>query len=82
MSDISHYGVIVFSGDPAGEHPDEALCGSSPSMGFIACGSRDYCWRALATWTDKHPLRTWEEAEVLARDMTVVGARQAAANAR
>ena len=70
----THYGVIAFSGDPAEEHPDEALRGKAPHLQFIACGPEDFCWSALATWTAKHPLRLWEEAEVLARHPSVVQA--------
>lgn len=81
-NDVSHYGVIFFGGDPMGEHPDEELCGREPSMKFIACGSEDFCWAALASWTEKHPLRMWEDVEVLARDMTVVRTHQAASRAR
>jgi hypothetical protein len=68
----THYGVIVFSGDPAGEHEDEALRGHSPSLTLIGCGPEQFCWEALARWTAKHPLRLWEEAEVLARHSSVV----------
>lgn len=68
----THYGVIVFSGDPASEHPDEELRGSGPSMCLIATGSEEFCWDALARWTANHPLRVWEEAEVLARDLLLV----------
>ncbi len=64
----THYAVITFSGDPNNEHPDEDLRGSHPLMERIACGSEDFCWLALARRTDRHPLRMWEEAEVLARD--------------
>ena len=83
MSDTrnTHYAVIVFSGDPASEHPDEELRGRPPSLEFIACGPREFCWMALVDWTAEHPLRQWEEAEVLARDPGLVAARQASADA-
>ena len=74
MAVISHYAVIVFSGDPCSEHPDEDLRGSEPRMEFIAQGSAEFCWEALARWTDGHPLRMWEEAEVLARDLATATA--------
>jgi hypothetical protein len=73
----THYAVIAFSGDPAGEHPDEDLHGQEPSLDFIACGPEEFCWDALERQTDKHPLRMWEEAEVLARDPLLVAAQTA-----
>ena len=68
----THYAVITFGGDPASEHEDEALRGHGPSLTLIACGPEQFCWEALATWTAKHPLQHWEEAEVLARHSSVV----------
>lgn len=68
----THYAVIVFSGDPAGEHPDPELHGRAPHLDLIACGPEDFCWNALAQWTSRHPLRMWEDAEVLARHPSVV----------
>lgn len=65
----THYAVVTFSGDPAGEHPDDELHGKGPSVEFIACGSESFCWDSLVAWTGSHPLRMWEEAEVLARDL-------------
>ena len=67
----THFGVIYFSGDPAGEHSDEELRGHSPSLSLIANGPESFCWGALRAWTDNHPLRQWEHAEVVAR--AVVG---------
>lgn len=67
----THYGVIMFSGDPDGEHGDSDLQGHSPSMTLICAGQEQFCWDSLATWTTKHPLRQWEDAEVLARDSSV-----------
>jgi hypothetical protein len=64
----THYAVIVFGGDPASEHPDPELRGRGPSLDLIAAGPAEFCWEALARWTAEHPLRLWEEAEVLARD--------------
>ena len=64
----THYAVVVFSGDPAAEHPDEELRGHAPSLSLIACGPEDFCWRAAADWTAEHPLRIWEDVEVLPRD--------------
>lgn len=77
----THYGVIVFSGDPAREHPDPDLNGHPPSMTLIATGPEDFCWRALGQWTAKHPLRMWEEAEVLARDTHLVEQQKLMADA-
>lgn len=68
----TNYAVIVFGGDPASEHPDEELRGSSPTMTFLAAGPEEFCWEAVERWTAKHPLRMWETAEVLARDPSVV----------
>ena len=68
----THYGVIAFSGDPANEHENVALRGSSPSLMLIACGPEQFCWDSLAAWTAKHPLRLWEEAEVLTRHPSMV----------
>lgn len=70
----THYALIMFSGDPACEHPDPDLCGSGPTATFIAAGPEDFCWEALAGWTAKHPLRQWEEAEVVARHNSVIRA--------
>lgn len=63
----THYGLIHFSGDPAGEHPDPELNGSEPGLQLIAAGSEPFCWESLAAWTARHPLRMWEMAEVVAR---------------
>jgi hypothetical protein len=68
----THYGLIMFSGDPAGEHPDPELQGSAPSATFIAAGEAEFCWDALTQWTEHNPLRQWETAEVVARDPSVV----------
>lgn len=68
----THYGVLVFSGDPAEEHPDQDLRGQPPLMTRIACGPEEFCWAALEAWTAKHPLRMWEDAEVLTRHPSVV----------
>jgi len=68
----THYAVIAFSGDPAGEHPDESLRGTHPSLTLIACGNEQFCWRSLEQWTAKHPLRMWEDAEVVERHPSVV----------
>lgn len=67
----THYAVIYFSGDPAGEHPDSDLNGQAPHLNFIGSGDEEFCWRAVNNWTEKHPLRTWEHAEVLTRTMNV-----------
>ncbi len=67
MSTQTHFGVIYFSGDLTGTHPDPELNGHSPRMEVIANGDEDFCWRALQQWTAKHPLRMGEAAEVLAR---------------
>lgn len=71
----THYGVIAFSGDPADEHPDPELRGCAPRLDLIACGSEEFCWVQLERWTAEHPLRMWEEAEVLVRDAANVAAR-------
>lgn len=70
----THYGVVVFSGDPDGEHDDPDLNGHSPSIMLICSGSKQFCWDSMTTWTAKHPLRKWEYVEVLAKDSQVVGA--------
>lgn len=77
----THYAVIAFSGDPAGEHNDDELRGAPPQLDLIACGPEQLCWDALTAWTEKHPLRMWEHAEVLARDpdLAADGARRLAA---
>lgn len=62
----------MFGGDPGGEHPDDELRGCEPMLALIACGPEDHCWRALERWTAKHPLRLWETAEVLVRDLSSV----------
>lgn len=68
----SHYAVIAFSGDPASEHPDEELRGNPPGLDFIAAGPEQFCWDSLAEWTARYPLRMWETAEVLVRDLSTV----------
>ncbi len=68
----THYAVLAFSGDPDGEHPDPELCGTCPSLRLIAAGPEDFCWESLARWTDQHPLRMWEDAEVVERHPSVV----------
>lgn len=70
----THYGVLVFGGDPAGEHPDEELRGQAPRMELLCSGPEEFCWKAVSRWTAKKPLRMWETAEVLARDPSVVRA--------
>lgn len=64
---VTHFGVIHFLGDLDDEHPDPDLKGRGPHIEVIAAGGEDHCWRALAEWTVKHPLRLFESAEVLAR---------------
>lgn len=68
----THYAVVAFSGDPGREHADPELNGQPPSLDLIACGSEEFCWAAVETWTETHPLREWEDVEVLARDLTRV----------
>lgn len=68
----THYGVLTFSGDPDNEHPDEELRGTGPHLELIAAGDEESCWRSLAKWTETHPLRLWEDAEVLERHPSVV----------
>lgn len=68
----THYALIHFSGDPDEEHPDEELRGKEPHLQFIACGPEEFCWDSLFRWTEKHPLRQWETAEVVARHLSVV----------
>ena len=67
LSPNTHYAVLAFSGDPACEHPDPELNGSPPKLDLIAAGDEEFCWDALARWTADHPLRMWEDAEVLTR---------------
>lgn len=71
----THYAVVSFSGDPMCEHGDPELCGRAPHLEFVACGPEDFCWEALARWTESHPLLEWQEAEVLTRDAALVSAR-------
>lgn len=68
----THYGIVVFSGDPASEHPDAELRGQSPSITLIACGPEQFCWDRLVSWADSHPLRMWEDVEVVTRHSSVV----------
>ena len=68
----THYAVVSFGGDPDGEHPDPDLQGREPHLTVIACGTEQFCWDHADTWTSKHPLRAWEEVEVLARHPSVV----------
>lgn len=68
----THYAVIVFGGDPGSEHPDEDLRGSAPSIFLLGCGPEDFCWGSAARWTAKHPLRMWEEVEIVRRHPSVV----------
>lgn len=68
----THYAVIAFSGDPDSEHPDEELRGTGPSLQLIAAGPEGFCWDSLDQWTRKHPLRMWEDAEVVERHPSVV----------
>jgi len=68
----THYAAIVFSGDPAGEHEDEELRGHAPSLTLLASGPEEFCWESARRWTARHPLRTWEEVEVLTRHPSVV----------
>lgn len=70
----THYALIMFSGDPDEEHPDPDLRGTGPSATLIAAGPEDFCWETLTTWTAKHPLRQWEDAEVVARHQSVIRA--------
>lgn len=73
---ITHYGVVTFEGDPAAEHEDSDLRGQPTVMTLIASGSEEFCWAALAKWTAEHPLREWEQVEVLARHPWVVRAEE------
>ena len=61
-------------GPVGGAHPDEELCWQEPSLTLIASGPEDFCWESLAKWTEKHPLRMWEDAEVVERHPSVVRA--------
>lgn len=68
-------GVIEFEGDFDGDHPDEELRGEGPSMHLIASSpitveedAEGFCWSALASWTESHPLRRGETAQVLRQD--------------
>lgn len=63
----THYGVVVFTGDPDEEHPNESLRGRCPHMELICAGTEEGCWAALNAWTMRHPLEQWQHAEVLAR---------------
>jgi hypothetical protein len=68
----SHYAVVVFEGDPGGEHPDAELRGHGPRLTLIGSGSADFCWAVIASWTGRHPLRQWEHAEVVARSPEMI----------
>lgn len=68
----THYAVVTFSGDFEGDHPDEDLRGHAPSLALIAAGPEEFCWEALRKWTDAHPLRRDEQAEVVARHPSAV----------
>jgi hypothetical protein len=63
----THYAVVVFEGDPGGEHPDPELRGRGPRLTLIGSGSADFCWAVIGRWTSTHPLRRSEHAEVVAR---------------
>jgi hypothetical protein len=78
----THYAVITFSGDPAREHPDEELRGHEPSLQLIACGSEEFCWESVVTWTAAHPLRQWEDVEVLGRGPEILANTRALLAAR
>lgn len=73
----THYAIVVFGGDPGGEHPDPDLRGRGPHLTLIGCGSEDFCWSAIARWTSNHPLRRWEHAEVVARSPRMIAEHRA-----
>lgn len=77
----THYAVLAFSGDHAGEHPSESLRGKAPSLELIACGPEDFCWEKVAEYTAAHPLEDWQTVEVLARAESVVADEQVRADA-
>lgn len=68
----THYALVVFSGDFAGDHPDPDLRGTGPSATLIAAGPSPHCWRAAAAWTERCPLRRDEAIEVVLRDLQLV----------
>jgi hypothetical protein len=70
--DNTHYALLLFSGDPGEEHPDDELRGLCPSTTLLAAGPEPYCWEAVLRWTEANPLRLWEHAEVVARDPNLV----------
>lgn len=76
----THYALLIFGGDFDNDHPDEELRGHGPEMTMIAAGPEEFCWRALADWTAKRPLRRDESAEVVTRDPNVVADGQLAAD--
>jgi hypothetical protein len=76
----THYALVVFSGDFDGDHPDPDLRGTGPSATLVAAGPAAHCWKALAAWTERHPLRRDEAAEVVLRDLRLVGDEMVAAD--
>lgn len=77
----THYALLAFSGDLDAEHPDEELNGRAPHLTMIAAGPEEFCWAALDRWLKKRPLRMWETAEVVARDLQMVADGETAAQA-
>ena len=68
--------MIYFDGDLSDDgHPGPDLHGRGPFLTLVAAGSELTCWQALQAWTEQHPLRPGESAEILQRDLDVVQAR-------
>ena len=71
----THYAIVVFGGDPGGEHPDPELRGCGPQLTLIGSGSEEFCWSAITDWTSNHPLRQSEHAEVVAQSPQMITQR-------
>lgn len=54
---VTHYALLIFGGDFDDDHPNEELRGSHPRIEFLGAGDEEFCWRAIAQWTEKIPLR-------------------------
>lgn len=71
---VTHYGVIIFDGDPGDTHPNPRFRGRPPYMLLAAGGSESWCWSALTALTREMPLVEGQHAEVLKRDPLVAEA--------
>lgn len=70
MSDLS---MTVFRCLPGPTNTHYAVViGDYMEMTLVACGPEEFCKTALAEWLVVHPLSTYGEAEILARDPAIV----------